>query len=441
VSIQARVEAFTEVVNVEVRLDGERLTGGPSGTGSFMVDTGDYRSGAHLLTVRAEDSLGNTAEDSVTLEFLPLPPPAPSRVWTWLRLLAAIFIGLLALIALLILLLLLLRRRSRPQVYTLEFTNRSNIPNRYKVRAEEPTGALAFEFRFQGQPLPLEQVTAAQPERAAPGPAAGSGQPGPTAAEPAGGGGGGRSGKRFSSPSQPIQKAGQAVSGVGAILSPFVALAGILATFMPSSIATPIQRWVSRVSQTQASTQSQISMGQARIDRTQQAFQRAGDQAGRVAPGQSGNGSQTAAGDSPGSSPLGGAPAAAATAVAAPAQTRATDQAAPSTRTVTTDWALTPVVDPGRSISIELLITPANPNRTQTYRFKVLSKLVGLEERPPLVEEGTVQVVGPGWFSRLARLAIFLITMLLIVALAGYGILWLLEVDLASVPLVRNWVA
>ena len=63
-------------------------------------------------------------------------------------------------------------------------------------------------------------------------------------------------------------------------------------------------------------------------------------------------------------------------------------------------FVLTPVLDPGDVVSIEMAVRPVNPYRTQQYRFKVVSQAADEPEPAPIVEEGDIVISGMGWLLR-----------------------------------------
>jgi hypothetical protein len=58
-------------------------------------------------------------------------------------------------------------------------------------------------------------------------------------------------------------------------------------------------------------------------------------------------------------------------------------------------------VEPGETLTIDLLIDPVKPYQTQQRTFKVTSKSIELEDAPVVTEETSLQIVGVPWFRRL----------------------------------------
>jgi hypothetical protein len=110
-----------------------------------------------------------------------------------------------------------------------------------------------------------------------------------------------------------------------------------------------------------------------------------------------------------------------------------------ATQTAGVAWAVTPPLDPGRNLTIDLLITPVDPNRSREYPFRVISVLENQEDQPPVVEEGTIQVEKPFWLARLAQVALYLFLAALIIAATALISLWLLQISLFDLPLLEHW--
>ncbi len=433
VAVQARVVAMAEVTRIDLLLDGQLLSSNNVMPAELTLDSSRQLAGAHVVTVWVQDSQGHTAQDSVTLQFVPPPPAPPSPLWWWLRAALAIIVAALVLALLLLLLLLLLRARPRPQRFILEFQNQGNTPNRYKVRAEEASGALTFEFALNGMPLPLEQALL---------PAGGGAMATMAASPPAPASYGSsrqpaQTGPRFARPANPLKQTGHTLGCLSTALTPFLTLFSVVASFLPQSIGGPIQRWVDGVRGVESGVSGRISMAQTNVEMTERAFKGAGDQLSAVSPTQPANGPEAIA--APISVPVGGAAAGVATAPAPTGSARPTThplyQAAPASHT----WALTPILEPGGTLTVELILKPVNPNRTQEYTFRVVSKLVGRDDLPPLVESGTVHIKGPGWFSRLVKLLLFLLVAIVVSGSTALIVLWLLQIDIRSLPILRDW--
>lgn len=434
VPVQAQVMAMTEISRIDLLLDGQLLSSNNLLPAEFSLDSRDQLAGVHVVTVRVQDSQGYTAEDSVTLQFVPPPPAPPSPLWWWLRVALALIVTALVLALLLLLLLIMLRTRPRPQTFSLEFQNQSNTPNRYKLRAEEPANALRFEFSFNGKPLPLEQAPGPQPDRTAPvGPttvmAAPSAYTGPTQTP------GPRA--KFTVPPNPLEKTKGALGCLTTALTPFLTLFSVLASFLPGSISGPIQMWIDGVRGVESKASSQVAMAQTSVDMTGKAFKGAGDQLSAMTPSQPANGAPVTAAPIP--VPVAGAAAGVVTAPAPAGSAYPTThpiyQAVPEGYT----WALTPILEPGGTLTVDLILKPVNPNRTQEYTFRVNSKLVGREDLPSLVESGTVLIKGPGWFNRMVKVLLFLVVAAIVIGATALIVLWLLKIDAGSLPILSDW--
>ena len=171
---------------------------------------------------------------------------------------------------------------------------------------------------------------------------------------------------------------------------------------------------------------------------TQRAFEGAGSQVTSMTPDRSGQEVDTAAQAAP---PAAAVPAsAAASTTMVTAQRRTTTQPAYRAGAVPgLNWALTPMVEPGHTLGLDLLIQPARSARAQQYPFKVISKLLFHEDVPPVVEQGNIQIRRPGWFSRIAPVLIFLLVAAALIVSTGYAVLWLLEIALPNLPILSHW--
>ncbi len=433
VSVQAQVVAMTEISRIDLLLDGQLWSSNNLLPANFTLDSSNQLVGAHVVTVRVQDSQGYIADDSVTLQFVPPPPAPPSPLWWWLRVALALIVAALVLALLLLLLLLMLRSRPRPQTFNLEFQNQSNTPNRYKLRAEEPANALRFEFSLNGMLLPLEYPPRPQPDRTAPslGPTAmmttSAAYTGPTQAPSA------RPG--FTVPPDPLQKTSGAMGCLSAALTPFLTLFSVLASFLPDSMGGPIQRWVDGVRGIESQASGQMAMAQTSVDMTGKAFKGAGDQMSAISPLRATSSAEVTAIPNPVATATAGVAATPAPTGSVRSTTHPVYQAAPASHT----WALTPILEPGGTLTVELIMKPVNPNRTQEYTFRVISKLVGYEELPPLIESGTVLIKGPGWFNRLVKILLFLVVAAIVIGATALIVLWLLKIDIGSLPILSNW--
>jgi hypothetical protein len=63
-------------------------------------------------------------------------------------------------------------------------------------------------------------------------------------------------------------------------------------------------------------------------------------------------------------------------------------------------WVESPVLQPTQTVVLDLAMAPVSPFRRGHFPFKVLSRVVGQETAPLVMEEGILEVAG---ISRLAR--------------------------------------
>ena len=391
VAISARIESLASIARVDFLLDGKLLSSATSPPYGFALDSGQFVAGTHELTVRVEDSLGQQAEDKLSLRFLP-PPPSPPPGPGWLDYLGrAAVIGVAAILVLGLLMfgLALLRRMAFRQRQSCQrrcgvvVTNQGNIRSRYELWAEDPAGALRFEFRVDGMALPLYRTTefveaiAAEPAQAPMYELAGMA---PETAQPVSNG----RGKQ--------QAVGQAMR-TGSALS---GMLGSVASLLPSSAARSSLRSVT----------GRVQQGQVAVRQVQQTSGQVSRVAGRVLPVQPG---QAQAAPHP---PAKNNPPAAAGRVPAAAVSRASVRSG----------AETPFVEPGRSLVVEVVIDPVKPFLAQVRTFSLGSRSIEQGQAPALVEEGRIDLPGLAWWRRyLPRLLVIFLALSLAAGI-GYGV-------------------
>ncbi len=384
VSVEAQVEALAEVAHVEFLLDGESIGLDDTPPYDVTFDSSAYPPGEYHLTVRAEDRLGRKAETSLTVAFV-TPPVSPLKTfwfgltgWIgWPQILMAgdvvVFLVGLVLIA-------RIQKRRRRKTYGLEIANLGNVGSHYHLRAEEPTGALEFRFRLKGGPiLPQLLEVAETPGAGAGAVVRGSGAvPAFSPPGPAGAPGGGVR-----------QTAGQVKQTANFVTS----LASSIGALLPGSLGASVRGAVQPVYRVQSKVQS-----------TKSRASRVSSLSGRLTgarPSVSAGGSTaqpTGAWSRPPTAPL-----------------------AEASPPVGTGWVQTPLVAPGETLRLDLLIIPSAPDRTRDYAFKVVSRPEGQENRV-VVAEGSVQVVKPSWFRRL--LPYLILTLVMVMGMLAIAMLW-----------------
>ncbi len=77
-------------------------------------------------------------------------------------------------------------------------------------------------------------------------------------------------------------------------------------------------------------------------------------------------------------------------------------------------WTQTPVMNPGETLAMDLLITPIKrPPQSRFYAFTVTSKSVKPENAPLSVEEGSVRIARVSWFYHLLPFLLFVVIVVL----------------------------
>jgi hypothetical protein len=267
----------------------------------------------------------------------------------------------------------------------LEIRNQGNVPSHYELEAEDPDGVLAFEFRSAGVRLSegagsvpeTRQVVRSVQKDQPPPPSASAGEPPSTA--------------------QIQQKAKQAM-GLSKTLAD---LLGSIGMILPRSIGSPLL---------QASTQ--LRRGQSRVEQAERLPRRVSGQAKRVkvvprsTPGTASTSAQTGT-----------------TSGAAAAQhATASDTQAPGQQ-----WVQTPVVRPGESLKLDLLVKPIKARSDQLYSLSIRSRSLEQEDAAVITEEWAGQIKGVGGMRRfhpyLLIVALSILILLLAFWLASLGIL------------------
>lgn len=168
-----QIESAALLIDTQVITPSEAA--GDSSLFVFNVDTTAFTSGAHQISLRATDMLGQSAEKNATITFV-LPA---AKTWldvvseflqvsmTTLRWGINLSIDLLiALLALLLILCLFLinwiiisrtrhvHQKIARKRYVLDITNKGNIDSHYELWADDPAKLLKFEFTLDGNRLP-----------------------------------------------------------------------------------------------------------------------------------------------------------------------------------------------------------------------------------------------------------------------------------------------
>ncbi len=363
ITVTAQVDAAVDVTGVEFLLDGQSLGRVEEPPYLILVESDAHPAGEHTITARAQDVLGRTGEDSLTVQF--------RRKLRWQQYALAgillVSLALLLLVALVVLLFIIQWQKKRyAQTCRVEIENLGNVQTGYRLLAEEQSGALGFQFALEGVNLHRRQVTrtgvGAEPE-----PAVETLEP--VAARRSGSSAPARRGKGGQQLAGARRKAGR-VLGMGQVAADVL---GAVGAFLPASLGRPLRNMSTRLRQQQTRI-GRVERVPRQVMNRAQKIPRRMSKARRPA-----RSSELEAAPAPGRK-------------AAPVQRhRAAPQ--PITQTVVDVWAQTPPIEPGGALVLDLLVAPLKrPAQTQSYTFTVTSRPVGLEEGPAETREGTIQI-------------------------------------------------
>jgi VWFA-related protein len=400
VTVEAQVDALAEVSRVEFLLDDRALGSANTPPYHFSFDNSDYPAGEHVVTVCVEDSLGREERASLRVQFLPSAEPQPEsqpeRGWlSTIKAAAVTIANIVIVIAAFIVAVFIAvnifraasewQRREYQTVRRLEIQNLGNVRNCYQLLAEEPSGALVFQFALDGVSLHQRQTTQVA-ER--------GGEPGPdrrelTRVQ--------RAGRPTPSGSLTgLEKARQKTDRAKGMSQAIASTLNTLGVLLPGSMGAPLRSWASRLRQQQAA----VTRIEQAPSRTSGGLQRIRRQVSQVKPPAS-----------PGRAT-----------VSSPPQRMDKRQVRSVARTIVDAWARTPFVEPGETLAVDLLIDPIKrSSQTEQYPITVTSKSVEKENAPPVIEEGIVQIMGVSWFRHLLPSLIF-VAVIVIEAL----LIWLL---------------
>ena len=397
VVVQVQVDSFApaQVSEVVFLLDGEPLGTDETPPFVFAFDSGAYTPGEYVITVLAEDNLGRTSETDLNIEFLPppelpeLPEPEVSESPDWSMIVVSVIVVAILLIALGAMVALFRSRRTRYQKdFQLEISNQGNVPSRYELQAQDSTGTFGFEFALAGTNLQLRQVPTAVVETI------------PHAK------GDSVDGTSLTSGAKPERRMGaREVAGKAAGASG--ALAGILSTvsrLLPGSTGTSAARASAQLRRGQMQTGradrlvDQVAKAKPKTSSTPAADAAPSDQATFVpyastvasleVEGMTGTytagGTSMSSGERPSDSPA---------------------------------WALTPSVEPGETLVVEMLVSPTKSYKSQHYPFTLLSRSVEQSGSALMAEEVSVHMTRPSWLSRLYPYLVVLLIMAVTISL------------------------
>jgi hypothetical protein len=225
-----------------------------------------------------------------------------------------------------------LRKRRIERKLHLQIINQGNIDTRYRLRVEEPSGAMSIFFYHDSKRLPV--LSPSVVEQAA--------QPALAYASPG-------NAMEYST-SSPSKKRGTG----GNFASSFSNMLTSIGTLLPASIGRPFLQAGSKI------YRGQITVGHAKgkVKRTQ----------GYIPSVPSSSSKPTA----PSSQPT---------------------EVKPSTY-ISADWAETPVIKPGQKVKLRVLLRPAWTGEDQTFPVRLLSTAAEAPAPQVVAQESQVQVKG-----------------------------------------------
>lgn len=275
-----------------------------------------------------------------------------------------------------------LKRRLKG-VFPVEIWNDGNLRNRYNLRAETAPDALSLEFQLQGSPLPVQSLAGSAPQPdVLPKPVTA-----PAPAKPARPEGVSIGAVKETGAYQSYQKA----TGLAATVADFL---NTIASLLPRGAAAPLRNIALNLREGE-----RFGREVNRVDRRVKVVQHATSDVG------------TSLG---GGAAQPGAPAPLAPAPPAPAAPATVER--PSSAEL---WALTPYVEAGEKLSLQLCARPLNSMGTQTYQIRIVSHLVDVPDLAPVTEAGNITVTGLSRFQRLQPYLLALIMLTVAAVLAG----------------------
>jgi hypothetical protein len=272
----------------------------------------------------------------------------PSSIW-WVFGIGVVFV--LAIAVLLYYFLKQVQRSKNRQVYSVKIVNEGNERDGYELQVEDPSGALGFTLVLNGAKLPQRNVSAA-PSSDPIKPSTDAGAPSGSAAT-----------REDKSPARATGGKGAGMMGIAN------AIAGLLAgvgSLLPPSLRSPVMQVATK-----------IRAGQSSVRRVQQMPRRI---------------ARVARVSKPVSSSAPRQPVSGAVVQHAPYAEPEAFGALAGTQT----WARTPSLEPGSTLTVDLLIDPVDPYwpGISLHPFVVRSRSIQQSEGTLVVEEGEAQVTG-----------------------------------------------
>ncbi|MFQ5407915.1 MAG: hypothetical protein ACE5FI_05760, partial [Anaerolineales bacterium] len=236
---------------------------------------------------------------------------------------------------------------------------------------------------------------------------------------------------------QPVpasKKKGGAVKKAGGTARIFVSMASTLGSLLPGAAGKPFTDFSRRAQETQA--QAQMAKDKQRM--VQREVKSLGDQSKKLGGSTGGGAAKPAPAATPPATPApppqpvaprdGVSPAHQPTPVAvapAPAGNNGRGGAPAAARTITRnlEWALTPVIEAGESLTLNLQITPTGTPDSQSYFFKLLSRPAEADDVPVAVEQGSADLTRPNILLRLLPFAVLVVGVVAVGVLARFLLL------------------
>jgi VWFA-related protein len=432
----ADVTAPAEVETVSFWLDEQLLAELTTTPYRFDWDSTTAEPGTHTLRITALDVAGNQAETTVTVNVV-LPPPivitatpvptavvptGPSEIEVFaqntLRVAGQVLAGLALLVGLIIAAVLWsrsLRAQRSVQVKScdVELINQGNSRSRYELRAEDPSGLLKFQFALHDANL----VQRADGGAAV---APGAGRPVQTAATVPATAATAEAGGQRVNPKAAVD-AGVAKGQRGlSVVENITAWMMNVAYLIPGVGGQRLRSQVSQARTVQYDVHEGLEMP-GRVERVVKAatpvnpMEVHGVGPVNVAQQQAAHAAAAQGGAANGNGH--GAPA-----LAAPQRTVVSGQptALASAGSGRPGWSVTPYLEPGQSLVVQLMVTPVKRPRSQHYAFRVLSRTAEAENAEPIVEHGTVALRGLGVFRQIWTLLLMVISLGLLALLVWY---------------------
>lgn len=325
----------------------------------------------------------------------------------------------------------------------LNLSNQGNVATAYLLRGDDPAGVLTFRFSINGVPLGLPPVARMAREENGASVAVGSGAraggvntafPGATPEAAAG----------ISLP-KGMGELGEKVneaSLVGRIIADILMQ---VSYFLPRSIAAPVRTVVMQIrrGQMMARRVQNVQRQIGRLNRTEiggamvQTTADAADEAGRYVASEESRQLVSAAGQT--ATRTATTTAAAAASGASRAANKLFDLTTSTARQVgdqaatalgmapaAQQWVYVPTIQPGEGVTIDVLVGAQGPTAgSKHHPFRILSRAVGDDESPPVIEEGSVRVMGTSWWQRnLPRILVAVAGLMVIAAIWLAVMIW-----------------